>query len=1194
MRYWLGDSGDVWFQNSGQHTMRVQVREDGVEIDQIVLSPVTYATNPPGPVSNDNTIVPKAAQAPGIPGTPNPASGATGVSINPTLTWTAQDATSYDVAFGASNPPPVVVSGQASASDTPPALNNNTQYFWRITARNGSGSTTGPAWSFTTSVAPPATPNSPSPADTAAGVPTNVTLAWAASGATSFDVLFGPTDPPSQVATGLSAASFAPGALAANTTYFWQIVAHNASGAVQGPEWTFTTVAPTPPSAPGSPSPANSATGVGTPPTLTWSAANATAYDVKFGTVNPPPQVATDQSAASYAPGPLANGTTYFWQIVAKNGNGTAPGPVWTFSTAVAAANVVIYASDIPAANLHGSWSAAPDASSPNSSKLVTTDTGYASTDAPPAAPIHYVDATFDAPAGTPYRLWLRMQALNNSKFNDSLWVQFSDAQANGASVFPIGSTSALDVNLAGDSTGAGLNGWGWQNGAYWFAQPTTFTFASSGTHTIRIQVREDGVQLDQIVLSPSQFMTSAPGPLANDNTIVSKPTPQTPPATPSAPNPADAATAVSTVPTLTWTASGAATYDVFFGTVNPPPFWIGNKTNASFTPACECGEGVPQPLTHNTTYFWKIVARNAAGTTTGPVWSFTTVGDVPQGLSSPSPADGATGVATNATLTWSAPGATSYDISFGTTNPPPQVTSGSATALYTPPTMATSTVYFWQVVARNSDGTTTGPVWSFTTWSQPPPSAPGGPSPADGATGVSTTPTLTWSAADATSYDVNIGQTNPPPQKASGLTSASYSPSGLVTGTTYFWQVVARNAGGTTTGPVWSFTTLDGPPSPPQNPSPANGATGVSSPTVSLLWSSATGAPNYDVFLGTSNPPPQVGTSSNGNQWIATNLAAGTTYFWQIVSRNSSGSTAGPVWSFTTAAEAPPPPTAPSSPSPADAATGVSTTPTLTWSAGGATSYDVKFGTTNPPATASTAQSAASYTPAGLTNSTTYYWQIVAINASGTTTGPVWSFTTGAVPNIVIYAGDVPAAGLHGAWTTASDATAANGLKLITTDAGFAATNNALASPTHFVDVTFNAPANTPYAIWLRLQALNNSKFNDSLWVQFSNAVANGSPIYPVGSTSALDVNLATDADATSLNGWGWQNGAYWLSQATTVSFATSGTHTMRIQVREDGAQLDQIVLSPSQYPERGARSGHQRFDHRGETVRATDATLD
>ena len=35
------------------------VREDGVQFDQIVLSPTTYLTSPPGGVSNDSTIVPK-------------------------------------------------------------------------------------------------------------------------------------------------------------------------------------------------------------------------------------------------------------------------------------------------------------------------------------------------------------------------------------------------------------------------------------------------------------------------------------------------------------------------------------------------------------------------------------------------------------------------------------------------------------------------------------------------------------------------------------------------------------------------------------------------------------------------------------------------------------------------------------------------------------------------------------------------------------------------------------------------------------------------------------------------------------------------------------------------------------------------------------------------------------------------------
>jgi hypothetical protein len=92
--------------------------------------------------------------------------------------------------------------------------------------------------------------------------------------------------------------------------------------------------------------------------------------------------------------------------------------------------------------------------------------------------------------------------------------------------VHGIGTTAGLLVNLATDSTAASLYNWGWQNTAYWLSQATTVTFASSGVHTLRIQVREDGVEVDQIVLSPSTYATNPPGPVTNDATIVSKPAP--------------------------------------------------------------------------------------------------------------------------------------------------------------------------------------------------------------------------------------------------------------------------------------------------------------------------------------------------------------------------------------------------------------------------------------------------------------------------------------------------------------------------------------------------------------------------------------------------------------------------------------------------------------------------------------------
>jgi len=61
-----------------------------------------------------------------------------------------------------------------------------------------------------------------------------------------------------------------------------------------GTAWPLSSPTPT--------TPVNGVTGVALGSSLTWTAANATSYDVKFGTTNPPPQVATAQASASYAP----------------------------------------------------------------------------------------------------------------------------------------------------------------------------------------------------------------------------------------------------------------------------------------------------------------------------------------------------------------------------------------------------------------------------------------------------------------------------------------------------------------------------------------------------------------------------------------------------------------------------------------------------------------------------------------------------------------------------------------------------------------------------------------------------------------------------------------------------------------------------------------------------------------------------
>ncbi len=96
-----------------------------------------------------------------------------------------------------------------------------------------------------------------------------------------------------------------------------------------------------------------------------------------------------------------------------------------------------------------------------------------------------------------------------------------------------------------------------------------------------------------------------------------------------------------------------------------------------------------------------------------------------PNTPSNPSPVNGATDIETSADISWtcSDPDADpiTYDIYFGTTNPPTtKVSSNQVGTTYDPGTLGSSTTYYWQIVAKDNIvwdiGATTGPVWSFTT----------------------------------------------------------------------------------------------------------------------------------------------------------------------------------------------------------------------------------------------------------------------------------------------------------------------------------------------------------------------------------------------------------------------------------------------------------------------------------------------
>jgi len=87
--------------------------------------------------------------------------------------------------------------------------------------------------------------------------------------------------------------------------------------------------------------------------------------------------------------------------------------------------------------------------------------------------------------------------------------------------------------------------------------------------------------------------------------------------------------------------------------------------------------------------------------------------------------------------------------------------------------------------------------------------------------------------------------------------------------------------------------------PAAPLLVSPANGAANLS-PTPVLTWSASTGATSYDVYLGTANPPPLMGSAASLN-YAAGTLNSGTTYYWAVGARNSLGANVSTPWSFTT-----------------------------------------------------------------------------------------------------------------------------------------------------------------------------------------------------------------------------------------------------------------------------------------------------
>jgi fibronectin type 3 domain-containing protein len=255
-------------------------------------------------------------------------------------------------------------------------------------------------------------------------------------------------------------------------------------------------------------------------------------------------------------------------------------------------------------------------------------------------------------------------------------------------------------------------------------------------------------------------------------------------------------------------------------------------------------------------------------------------------------------------------------------------------------------------------------------------PSAPPAPT-GLGATGGTAQVSLSWNASSgATSYNVYRSTTSGGPYAkiASGVSSTSYTDTGLSNGTTYYYVVTAVNGSGESGySNQASATTI---------PAPPTGLAAMSGNTqVTLSWTASTGATSYNVKRSTTSGGPYTTIANvTTTGYTNTGLVNGTTYYYVVSALNASGESAnsGQV-SATPTSGIPPAPTG-------LAATAGNAQVTLSWNASsGATSYNVKRSTTSGgPYTTVTNVTTTSYTNTGLTNGTTYYYVVSALNGSG------------------------------------------------------------------------------------------------------------------------------------------------------------------------------------------------------------------
>ena len=540
-----------------------------------------------------------------------------------------------------------------------------------------------------------------------------------------------------------------------------------------------------------------------------------------------------------------------------------------------------------------------------------------------------YDDVAIQAPAGLPAPTGVTATATSQTAVNVS-WTSVSGATGYTLQRSPDGST-------------------GWTT----IGSPTGTNYTDSGlsaatTYYYRVSATGGGNT------SPYSTVASA----------------TTQPNPPPAPGSLTATAANSGEIDLSWgSSSGATGYRVERS--NSPTTGFSTLTTVS-APSSSYAD---QSVGAGSTWYYRVFATNGGGSSgASPVASATTPPATPTGLAA------STASAGEIDLSWAtSAGATGYTVQRSPDGSSGWATIGTpSTTGYSDTGLNSASPYYYRVSA--STGSTSSP-YSTTVSATTTPSAP------TGLTAAATAPnaiSLQWNdVTGETSFTVQRSPdgTSWASIATVGANVTNYTDTGLAAGSTYYYRVLAIDAGGSSAPSASASATAVG--APPAQPSGVS-ATTASASEIDIQWQGASDASGYRVERSADGSTGWTAVYTGGatpTSYSDLGLGASTTYYYRVIATNSSGPS--PASAVVSATTKPLPPATPANP----AASALSASQiSVTWS-GGETGFTVQRspnGTDSWTTAGTTAQGVTSFTDTGLAGATTYYYRVLATNSGG------------------------------------------------------------------------------------------------------------------------------------------------------------------------------------------------------------------